>query len=61
VTHDVEEALLLSRTVVVMSARPGRVVTVLDSTLPTEGLSRREIITSPEFVALKEAALEAIE
>jgi len=61
VTHDVEEALLLSRTVVVMSARPGRVVTVLDSTLQTEGLSRREIITSPEFVALKEAALEAIE
>jgi ABC-type nitrate/sulfonate/bicarbonate transport system ATPase subunit len=61
VTHDVEEALLLSRTVVVMSARPGRVVTVLDSDLKTEGLSRREIVTSPEFVDLKEAALEAIE
>jgi NitT/TauT family transport system ATP-binding protein len=61
VTHDVEEALLLSRTVVVMSARPGRVVTVIDSELQNDGLSRREIVTSPEFVKLKEAALEALE
>ena len=61
VTHDVDEALLLSRTVVVMSARPGRVVTVLDAALQTEGLSRREIVTSPEFIELKESALEAIE
>ena len=38
VTHDVDEALLLSRTVVVMSARPGRVVTVIDRDLQTEGL-----------------------
>jgi len=61
VTHDVDEALLLSRTVVVMSARPGRVVTVIDAALETAGLSRREIVTSPEFVQLKEHALEALE
>jgi ABC-type nitrate/sulfonate/bicarbonate transport system ATPase subunit len=61
VTHDVEEALVLSRTVVVMSARPGRVVTIIDADLETEGHTRREIVTSPEFVALKETALEAIE
>jgi ABC-type nitrate/sulfonate/bicarbonate transport system ATPase subunit len=61
VTHDVDEALLLSRTVVVMSARPGRVVTVIDVGMQTEGLSRREIVTSPEFIELKETALEAIE
>jgi len=61
VTHDVDEALLLSRTVVVMSARPGRVVRVIDVGLQTEGHSRREIVTSPEFVELKESALEAIE
>jgi len=61
VTHDVDEALLLSRTVVVMSARPGRVVTVIDASLRTEGLSRREIVTSREFIALKESALEALE
>lgn len=61
VTHDVEEALLLSKTVVVMSARPGRVLKVLETNLETTGESRREIVTSPEFVALKEQALEAIE
>ena len=61
VPHDVEEALVLSRTVVVMSARPGRVVKVIESHLQTEGRSRREIVTSPEFVSLKEEALEALE
>jgi NitT/TauT family transport system ATP-binding protein len=60
VTHDVEEALLLSKTVVVMSARPGRVLKVLETDLETTGESRREIVTSPGFVALKEQALEAI-
>ena len=60
VTHDVEEALLLSRTVVVMSARPGRVLRIIDSEISSEGKTRREIVTSPEFVALKEEALEAI-
>ena len=60
VTHDVEEALVLSRTVVVLSARPGRVVRVLECDFPPSG-SRREMVTSPEFVALKERALEAIE
>ena len=61
VTHDVEEAILLSQTVVVMSARPGRVLKVIDTHLETAGVSRREIVTSPQFVALKERALEAIE
>lgn len=59
VTHDVEEALLLSKVVVVMSARPGRVVRVLAAGFPADA-PRREIVTSPEFVALKEQALEAI-
>jgi len=59
VTHDVEEALLLSKVVVVLSARPGRVVRVLTAGFPTDA-PRREIVTSPEFVALKEKALEAI-
>jgi len=59
VTHDVEEALLLSQRVVVLSERPGRVVAVLDSDHRFEG-SRREIVTSPGFVSLKEQALEAL-
>lgn len=60
VTHDVEEALVLSKVVVVLSSRPGRVVRVLTADFPV-GESRREIVTSPEFVAVKEQALEAIE
>ena len=60
VTHDVEEALLLGRQVVVLSARPGRVVRVLEVN-HVPGGSRREVVTSPEFVSLKEQALEALE
>jgi len=60
VTHDVEEALLLSRMVVVLSARPGRVVRILTVNHQRSG-SRREVVTSPEFVSLKEQALEALE
>ena len=59
VTHDVEEALLLSRRVVVLSQRPGRVVAVLNAGHRGDG-SRREIVTSREFVTLKEQALEAL-
>jgi NitT/TauT family transport system ATP-binding protein len=60
VTHDVDEALLLTHRVVVLSARPGRVVRTLETTFP-RGLPRREIVTSPAFVELKEQALEALE
>ena len=60
VTHDVEEALLLADRVVVLSAHPGRVVRVVDSRLKVSG-PRREIVTDPEFVKLRELALEALE
>jgi ABC-type nitrate/sulfonate/bicarbonate transport system ATPase subunit len=60
VTHDVDEALLLTQHVVVLSARPGRIVRTLDTNLPRD-VARREVVTSPEFAALKEAALEALE
>jgi ABC-type nitrate/sulfonate/bicarbonate transport system ATPase subunit len=60
VTHDVEEALLLTHRVIVMSARPGRIVTTLETDLPRDRV-RREIVTSPEFTALKESALRALE
>jgi NitT/TauT family transport system ATP-binding protein len=60
VTHDVEEALLLADRVVVLSAHPGRVVRVVDSRLNLSG-PRREIVTDPEFVKLRELALEALE
>jgi NitT/TauT family transport system ATP-binding protein len=59
VTHDVEEALLLCGRVIVLSQRPGRVVTMLRGGGGFTG-SRRQIVTSPEFVSLKEQALAAI-
>jgi NitT/TauT family transport system ATP-binding protein len=36
VTHSIDEAVLLSTKIVVMSARPGRIVEVIDSTLPAK-------------------------
>ena len=60
VTHDVEEALLLGDTVVVMSARPGRIVQQIDVQLPqTE--SRRELIRHPEFAQLRDELLSLLE
>jgi NitT/TauT family transport system ATP-binding protein len=60
VTHDVEEAILLCERIIVLSMRPGRIVLErpvdIDRTPP-----RREIISSPEFVRIKELALEALE
>ena len=60
VSHDVEEALLLSDEVIVLSSRPGRVVARLEAAFPND-TPRRELVTSPEFAALKERALEALE
>jgi ABC-type nitrate/sulfonate/bicarbonate transport system ATPase subunit len=60
VTHDVDEALLLTHRVIVMSARPGRIVRTLETDFPRDR-PRREIVTSPDFASLKEAALEALE
>jgi ABC-type nitrate/sulfonate/bicarbonate transport system ATPase subunit len=57
VTHDVEEALLLSDRVLVLAA--GRVAAEFEVEIPRAG-PRREIVTSPAFVELRERALEAI-
>jgi NitT/TauT family transport system ATP-binding protein len=59
VTHDVEEALFLCDRVLILSPRPGTVRAELSVALPREG-PRRERVTSPEFAALKERALEAL-
>jgi ABC-type nitrate/sulfonate/bicarbonate transport system ATPase subunit len=60
VTHDVEEALLIGQRVVVMSARPGRIVAQFDVNLPSAG-SRRELIRHPEFTKLKDEVLLLLE
>ncbi len=60
VTHDVEEALLLGNRVLVMSARPGRVMATFDVHLP-EARSRRDLIRLPEFADLRDQILGLLE
>jgi ABC-type nitrate/sulfonate/bicarbonate transport system ATPase subunit len=60
VTHDVDEALLLSDQVTVMSARPGRIVRHFETGFARD-VPRREIVTSAAFASMKEQALEALE
>jgi len=58
VTHSIAEAVYLSTKIVVMSPRPGRIVKVIESTLPAERhLALRD---SPEFVALAHEVREAL-
>ena len=59
VTHDIDEALLLSDAVYVMSPRPGRIVGRIEVDL--ERPRRTSDVTSPRFVELKSAVLEALE
>lgn len=58
ITHDVEEAIFLADTVVVMSARPGQVKDVIDVDL--ERPRDSAVVTSDRFTELRERALSVI-
>ena len=51
ITHDVEEAIILGTKVIVMSARPGRIKTMIDINLPYP--RTQELKMSKEFLELK--------
>ncbi|MEO1249481.1 MAG: ABC transporter ATP-binding protein [Pseudomonadota bacterium] len=58
VTHSIPEAVFLSSKIVVMSPRPGRIVEVIDSNLPTDrDLDVRE---STEFLQIAHRVREAL-
>jgi NitT/TauT family transport system ATP-binding protein len=56
ITHDIEEAILLADRIVIMSARPGRIVAELSISLPRP--RSWDIVLSEEFLALKRQVLE---
>jgi ABC-type nitrate/sulfonate/bicarbonate transport system ATPase subunit len=55
VTHDVEEAVYLSDEILVMSARPGRIVDRL--TVPLPRPRPRSIASTADFIGLKDRCL----
>ncbi len=59
VTHDVEEALYLSDRVVVLSPRPGQVVTTIGADAPRP--RSPALVTDPAFVARKADLLTALQ
>ncbi len=58
VTHDIDEAVFMGSRVVVMSARPGRIV--LDRRVELPHPRSYAVKTSPAFVALKAELTEAV-
>jgi NitT/TauT family transport system ATP-binding protein len=59
ITHSIDEALILSSRIFVMSARPGRIKAVIDNTLPTP--RHISVQFSPEYGALKSQVWDLIE
>jgi NitT/TauT family transport system ATP-binding protein len=59
VTHDIEEALYLCDSIVVLSARPAREVTRIRAPA-SRATDRDEAVTDPAFVAVREQAMHSL-
>lgn len=60
ITHDVEEALLISDHVFLMSAAPGRILRHVD--VPFKGRDNyKDVVLRPEFVELKRELIDQLE
>jgi NitT/TauT family transport system ATP-binding protein len=51
ITHDVEEAVILAQRVIIMSARPGRIIDIVDIDIPYP--RNQETKMEPKFFELK--------
>lgn len=63
VTHSVEEAVFLSTRVLVMGARPGRIVVDRSVALPNDdddGVRELAVTATPEFQAIKTELAKAV-
>ncbi|WP_109440918.1 taurine ABC transporter ATP-binding protein [Acinetobacter haemolyticus] len=63
ITHDIEEALLLSNQLVLMTARPGKIVETLKLDFADryqQGESIRAIKSDPKFIQLREQLFERL-
>lgn len=58
ITHDVEEAVLLSQKVVIMSARPGRIKRIVDIDMPYPRNQKTKL--DPKFTQLKNDIWEEV-
>jgi NitT/TauT family transport system ATP-binding protein len=58
VTHDIDEALFLADRIIVMSARPGRILEEI--TVPFQRRRTTDIVALPEFGQLKRHCLELL-
>lgn len=59
VTHSIDEALIISDRIAVMSARPGRIKTIMKNDLPRP--RHIEVQLSDEFIRIKREIWEAVE